>query len=129
MENKVSGDVMTPLHIEVALHYFKSLDSSDTAYTGSDAGTTARIHRELIDAGLLEATGNNKHYKATAGLRSYMKSLCGVPLPAKESGISQLDAKQNEGGKYIGMETVGTRSSKIAALMEEYKSMAPKSKM
>jgi hypothetical protein len=129
MKSKVSGAAMTPLHIEVAQYYFKSHDYSTEPYTGSDADTTARIPRELLDADLLEAIGNNRHYKATAILRSYIKSLSNAPLSAKESDISQLDTKQSEGGKYIGMETVGTRNSKIAALMEEYKSMAPKSKM
>ena len=125
---------MTPLHIEIALHYCKSQDSEVAAYIGRDSDATAQIHREFADAGLLEIAGDNKHWKATERMHLYVEALCRVPLPINQPGmppdrISQPEAIQKEKNKNIGDETINTRNQKIASVMDEYLATTPQAKL
>lgn len=134
MGRNASGVGMTPLHIEIALHYSKPQDSAGVAYTGRDSDATAQIHREFAEAGLLEIAGDNKYWKATDRLRQYVEALCRVPLPNNIHGmqpdrISPLDALQEKGHKFTGEETINTHNSKIAAAMDEYLANTPQSRM
>ena len=71
---------MTPLHIEIALHYYKSRNTRAVVYTGRDTEAIARIHHEFLEAGLLAIAGENNRWKATEKLRLYIETLCSVPL-------------------------------------------------
>ncbi len=134
MASDTTGDGMTPLHIEIALHYSKSRDSDAAAYTGRDSDAAAQIHREFADAGLLEIAGDNKRWKVTERMRLYVEALCAVPLPVKQQGIQregipQPDARPKNRNKNIGDETINTRNQKIAAVMDEYAATTPKTKL
>jgi hypothetical protein len=77
---------MTPLHIEIALHYYKSKNCR--AVVNTSRAAIARIHDEFLEAGLLEVAGDNNHWKATEKLRLYVDALCNVPLAARQPAIS-----------------------------------------
>lgn len=132
MESNALGGGMTPLHIEVALHYYKSRDTEVVAYTGRDIDATARFHREFLDAGLLEIAGDNKHWKATDKLRLYLEALCNVPLPAEQPVMSADENSPYAAilqEKNIGDTTVKTRNAKIATVMDKYLAVTSRAKM
>ena len=134
MGSKSPVVVMTPLHIEIALHYSRSKSSEVTAYVGRDSDATARIHRQFADAGLLEFAGDSKHWKATELMRRYVENLCRVSLPSNHpgvnnDGIAQLEAVMNERNKDIGEATINTRNYVIAAVMDEYWASTPLAKL
>lgn len=123
---------MTPLHIEVALHYYKFRDAGVVAYTGCDIDTTVRIHREFLDAGLLEIAGDNNHWKATEKLSLYIEALCNVPLPAEQPVMSADENSPYAAilqEKNIGDATVKTRNAKIATVVDKYLTVTPLAKM
>ena len=129
MGSKTLGSEITPLHIEIALHYFKSRDSGAIAYTGRDSDAVAQVCHEFADAGLLEIADDNKHWKATDVMRQYVDSLCGVSLPGnagtRPDMISHLDAILNGRNRRIGEETIKTRNAKITNVMDEYVKDSP----
>ncbi len=125
MGSNPAGSTVTPLHIEIALHYFKYRDSTSLTYAGNNGELAEKIHREFIDAGLLEATSNNRLWKATNRLRQYIEILCKTPLSINEPKAPsdknyQLDNLMRRSNKFIGEETINTRNSIIAAAMNEY---------
>jgi len=123
---------MTPLHIEIALHYFKSRGSKVAAFTGRDSDAAARIHREFLGAGLLEIAGDNRHWKGTDKLRLYVEALCDVPLPTAQSVHSADDHAPYAAilkEKNIGDTTVRTRNAKISTVVDRYRSLTPLAKM
>ena len=106
MGSKALDSGITPLHIEIALHYFKSQNPDAIAYTGRDSDAVAQICHEFADAGLLEIADDNKHWKATDGMRQYVESICRVSLPENvcmpRDMISHLDAFLNGSGVIVG---------------------------
>ncbi|MGA7749227.1 MAG: hypothetical protein WCA63_03690 [Gallionella sp.] len=134
MGNKNIGSGITLLHIEIALHYSKSQNSELVSYDGRDSSAAAQIHREFADAGLLEISGDHKHWKAIDRMRIYLETLCKVLLPANQTGkapdrISQPDATLKRSDKFIGDDTINTRNLKIAAAMDEYLAFTPQSRL
>ena len=129
MGSKALDSGITPLHIEIALHYFKSQYSDVIAYTGRDSDAVAQICHEFADAGLLEIADDNKHWKATDGMRQYVESICRVPLPKdvcmRPDMISHLDAILNGRNRRVGEETIKTRNAKITNVMDEYVKDSP----
>ena len=128
MGSKALDGKITPLHIEIALQYFKSKDSKAVAYTRRDGDTPAQIRNELADAGLLEIADDNKTWKATDGMRLYIESLCMVQLP-KLPGTnmsSHLESVLNKKSRRMGDDTVTIHDEKIAAVMNEYAAGAPR---
>ena len=123
----VSG--ITPLHVEIALHYFKSQGADTSAYTGREGDAVALICHEFAEAGLLEITGNRNHWKATDAMRLYVESICSVPLPKnariQPDMVSHLDTILNGRNSRIGDDTIKTRNSKITHVMNEYVASAP----
>ncbi|EKD99196.1 MAG: hypothetical protein ACD_23C00085G0002, partial [uncultured bacterium] len=123
----VSG--ITPLHIEIALHYFKSQGADASAYTGRDGDAVALICHEFAEAGLLEMTSDQKHWKATDTMRRYVESVCSVPLPKnariQPDMVSHLDTILNGRNSRIGDDTIQTRNTKITNVMNEYVTAAP----
>jgi len=129
MGSKALDSGITPLHIEIALHYFKSQNSDAIAFTGRDSDAVAQICHEFADAGLLEIADDNKHWKATDGMRQYVESICRVPLPKdvcmRPDMISHLDAILNGRNRRVGEETIKTRNAKITNVMDEYVKDSP----
>lgn len=129
MGSKVLDSGITPLHIEIALHYFKSQNPDAIAYTGRDSDAVAQICHEFADAGLLEIADDNKHWKATDGMRQYIESICRVSLPKdvcmRPDMISHLDAILNGRNSRVGEETIKTRNARIANVMDEYVKDSP----
>ena len=131
MGSKALDSGITPLHIEIALHYFKfkSQNSDAIAYTGRDSDAVAQICLEFADAGLLEIADDNKHWKATDGMRQYVESICRVSLPEnvcmRPDMISHLDAILNGRNRHVGEETIKTRNAKITNVMDEYVKDSP----
>lgn len=126
MGSKVLGGEITPLHIEIALHYLDLQDSGSVAYAVRDSAAADQVHHEFADAGLLEFADDGKHWRATDGMRLYIESLCRVPLPVKQAGmppdmVSHLDSILNKGNGSPGEDTINT---KIAAVMDEYAAIA-----
>lgn len=70
---------MTPLQIEILLHYH----CCPGDYRDGDFAAPAV--REAIDgfrdAGLLKDSGQGRIYEPTDGVRAYVDALCAVPLP------------------------------------------------
>lgn len=131
MGSKALASGMTPLHIEIALHYFNfnAQDLDPVAYPVCGSDAAALICHELAAAGLLEMTDSRKHWKATDGMRQYVESICGVSLP-KNAGvrpdmISHLDTILNGKNRRIGEDTVKTRNTKITNVMNEYVTASP----
>jgi len=124
MGSKALDIGITPLHIEIALHYFRYQDSDAIAYIGHDSVAAEQVCHEFADAGLLEIADDNKHWKATDGLRQYVESICRVSLPnnayMRPDMVSHLDAILNGRNRRIGDETIKTRNAKIANVMNEY---------
>ena len=129
MGSKALDSGITPLHIELALHYFKSQGSDAIEYTGCDSDVIVRICHEFAEAGLLEIADDNKHWKATDGMRQYVESICRVSLPknvcTRPDMIPHLDAILNGRNKRIGDDTVKTRNTKITNVMNEYIAASP----
>ena len=129
MGSKTVVGGITPLHIEIALHYFKSLGADAGAYTGRDGDAVALICHELAEAGLLEFTGGSEQWKATDAMRLYVESICSVPLPKKAcmqpDMVSHLDTILNGRNSRIGDDTIKTRNTKITNVMNEYVTSAP----
>lgn len=131
MGSKVLSGGITPLHIGISLHYFNSQDSGAVAYKGLNSDAAVQVHHELADAGLLEFAGKDKRWKATDRMRQYVESLCRVPLPIKQEErpsdiISHLDTFLNNKNGTVGDNTINT---KIAAVMDEYVTIAPQAKL
>lgn len=123
---------MTPLHIEIALYYFKSRGSKTAAFTGRDIDAVARIHQEFLGAGLLENAGDNRHWKGTDKLRLYVEALCDVPVPATQSVHSSEDIAQYASilrDSDIGDTTVRTRNAIISTVLDKYRTVTPLAKM
>ena len=76
---------MTPLHIQIALHYFTRNEPyamREPAHANSDA--TRRYTKELVDAGLLVPDTNEASgYQRSGKLRQYVEDLLAVQLPTK----------------------------------------------
>ncbi|MDP4027542.1 MAG: hypothetical protein Q8P42_01035 [Gallionella sp.] len=129
MGSKTVVGGITPLHIEIALHYFKSQGADAGAYTGRDGDAVALVCHELSEAGLLEVTGNRNHWKATDAMRRYVESICSVPLPKEACRqpdmVSRLDTILNGKNSRIGDDTIKTRNTKITNVMNEYVTSAP----
>lgn len=131
MGSKTLESGITPLHIEIALHYFKfkSQGSDAIAYSGRNSDAVTRICDEFANAGLLERTDDNKHWKATDRMRQYVESICRVSLPEnvcmRPDMISHLDAILNGRNRRIGEDTVKTRNTKITNVMNEYVADSP----
>jgi hypothetical protein len=129
MGSKTVVGGITPLHIEIALHYFKSQGADAGAYTGRDGDAVALICHELAEAGLLEFTGGSEQWKATDAMRLYVESICSVPLPKKAcmqpDMVSHLDTILNGRNSRIGDDTIKTRNTKITNVMNEYVTSAP----
>ncbi len=78
---------MTPLEIEILLHYYgKAGDyhDGDFRYPAVRNAITA-----FIDIGLLTTEPENgmyphRTYHPTAGLRLYVETICKIPLPVKK---------------------------------------------
>lgn len=72
---------MTPLHIDILLHYHCCPDD----YRGGDFSAPAV--REAIAAfvqlGLLVETHVDPRYQPTKGVHIYVEALCRVPLPER----------------------------------------------
>lgn len=123
---------MTPLHIEIALHYYKSRNTRAAIYTGRDTEAIARIHDEFLEAGLLAIAGENNRWKATEKLRLYIEALCNAPLaggrpvnsPDEDSPYAAILQANN-----IGDTTVRTRNERIAMVVNKYLTVTPLAKM
>lgn len=72
---------MTPLQIEIMLHYHCC--ASDYR----DGDFSAPAVRDAIDdfraRGLLKESGNKRVYEPTEGVRLYVDALCAVPAPVQ----------------------------------------------
>jgi hypothetical protein len=119
---------MTPLHIAIALHYYEPRDGGVVFHSVRDAEAAARIHRDFIDAGLLELAGDNNHLKATDKLRLYIEEICKVPHPdeqpllSADEHYSYADIVQE---KNIGDATIKTRNAIIARVVDKYRADTP----
>jgi len=129
MGSKTVVGGITPLHIEIALHYFKSQGADAGAYTGRDGDAVALVCHELAEAGLLEFTGGSEQWKATDAMRLYVESICSVSLPKKAymqpDMVSRLDTILNGRNSRIGDDTIKTRNTKITNVINEYVTSAP----
>lgn len=71
--------VVTPLHINLALHYYYSAVRYDDEYDAAHAHSPAvRRYREDPES--------PDGVKATPRLRGYVKALCAMPFPELENG-------------------------------------------
>lgn len=133
MGSKALDGVITPLHIEIALQYFKSRNSKAVAYARRDSDIPTQIRHELADAGLLEMTDDNKQWKATDEMRQYIEALCRVPLPRlsemHHDMISHLETVLNRKSRRMGDDTVNIHDEKIAAVMDEYMTVTPRTRL
>lgn len=129
MGSKTLDSGITPLHIEIALYYFKSQGSDAIAFSGRDSDAVSRICHEFADAGLLESADDDKHWRATERMRQYVESICRVSLPEnvcmRPDMISHLDAILNGRNGRIGEETIKTRNAKITNVINEYVTDSP----
>lgn len=69
---------MTPLHIELALHYHCKAIQHERLHA---FGTVRDYAEDLVTAGMLEREGDG--YRKTDGLAVFVMALCATPFPVK----------------------------------------------
>lgn len=87
---------MSPLQIEIALHYFSRGDDYRTVSQSPNAYTPPAIVDVLalfVDSGLLRTDKRSgdfeRKYHPTEALRVYVNAVCAVPLPVQQWVIPQ----------------------------------------
>lgn len=71
---------MSPLAIEIMLHYFYS----DSAFPKEDTRAAISAVGDMRNAGMLEFSTPKQHDIITDRGRAYVQFLCSVPMPIKQ---------------------------------------------